>query len=60
MKTPLNKERLEPLLKEKSVRGEVVRLAMRRLEGADPEKGEIIAEGLQLLLDRFGPEEGSR
>lgn len=43
----------DELYGEKSVRGEVVRLAGKRLQNAAPEEKPIIEAALQLLLDRF-------
>ncbi|MDT8441453.1 MAG: hypothetical protein RQ723_07315 [Desulfuromonadales bacterium] len=53
MKEMLEVPELDELSTEKSVRGEVARLAEKRLQAATPEERPLIAAALRLLLDRF-------
>ncbi len=46
-------ERLQKLAKEKSVRGAVVRQALRRSDEAGPEEQETLNAALHLLLEKF-------
>lgn len=48
-----DRNHLDGLAREKSVRGEVVRLAMQRLQECDPADEQTVLEALQLLLDCF-------
>lgn len=59
MTNRLNMDEIERLSREKTVRGEVVRTALQRMEQASQEDREVIEEALQQLLERFAGEEGA-
>lgn len=54
----LGSVQIESLAREKSVRGELVRLARRQAEQADAEELVLLEKALQLLLERFQAMEG--
>jgi hypothetical protein len=54
----LKNEQLKDLAEEQSVRGEIVRLALHRIDQVDSGAREIVEEALQLLLERFAGESG--
>lgn len=55
MNSVLDNEKLVALAREESVRGLIVRQALREAEQADPEQRKVIGQALELLLERFDP-----
>jgi len=60
MTRPFEKEQLRLWSEEKSVRGEVVRLAMHRMDNCDHEHRQVVEEAMVLLLQAFENPQGDR
>lgn len=46
-------EEWKTLVDEKSLRGEVIRLAVQRMQAVEPNEQELVREATELLLARF-------
>ena len=60
MTCPFDEEQLRLWSEEKSVRGEVVRLALQRMDNCDHEHRQVIEEAMVLLLKAFENREEDR